>query len=477
MDNSIIELKKKIQYILDEKEKTDKNDDFYEALEKQQNYYIEMLQKLLLKTLSSSHSDQDNSPSESEHDNNLDRYLKNDPCDVPAYLFFHDIIIKKYGLCPYINHIGDVKNNRITWLNQQDDKGETYYTLYNKINKKSEHQLYQEKKENIEKNIEQIINVTLNDSQKQMFVTMMELIYEYKKSKLKTKKIKEKYNKIIFYCNKLYDETCLNIHDYLNKKTKINVIIIPEEQKELTLQEGMIHLNFKMELSNYDEILDKIKLSEKYIKNTIKHTHKALDNYLTNLNVTNTHTITPNANKSVHQEGKYFKKWSCLSNDERYERFESYTKYYISKHFKNDTELYEKMLKYIKESYNNKIIHYTNIKWNTKKGIIEKMNHFVYDDETNTFKFIIKETQKSKKPSSPRTIFSQQNEEVINEHILTYLIKNKKESNILDEKFKKICFENIKNNLDLKVISKSDSLILDKKYNDIYNIIQKNNVN
>lgn len=480
MDNSIIELKKKIQNILDEKEKTDKNDDFYEALEKQQSHYIEILQELLLKTLSfeknntSDQSDQTNLEQTSE----LDLYLKDDPDEVPAYLFFHDSIIKKYGLCPYI-HITtqDIKDNRISWLNQQDDKGELYYSLYDKIIKKSQLHIYQNEKENIEKIIEQVINVTLNDSQKQIFITLMELIYEYKNSKLKTKKIKEKYKKIIFYCNKLNDETSLNIHDYLNKKTKINVIIIPDEQKDMTSQEEMIHLNFKMHLNNYDEILIKIKSLEKYIKNTLKHTHKALEQYLKN-NVSKTdtdNTTNTTTKKTFHQEGKYFKKWSLLTTEERHERFDSYVHYYISKYFNNDSELCEKMLKYIKDSYDNKHINYTSfIKWNTKKGIIEKMNHFIYEEDTKSFKFIVKET-KPKKPSLPRTIFSQQNEEIINEHILTFLIKNKKESNLLDDKLKQSCFETIKKNLDLKMISKSDFIILDKKYNDIYNIIQKNN--
>lgn len=468
MTNSIIELKKKIQKILDEKENTDKDDDLFETLEKEQTYYIELLEQSLYKIIQNEENviNENDYDFINEKDNSLKLFLENDPNEVPANIFLHDTIIKNYGLCPYIQNIDSdreqIKKNRMEWLQQQSDKGDLYYELYNKTIKLSEIEVLEDHKKVIEKDIEYLINVTLNECQKQMYINIIELIYEYKTSKLKTKKIKEKLNKIIFLSEKLYNDSCLNIHDYLNKKTNINISINDnnmENNDSLRLIQG----NFNINLEKYDDILNKIKNSRKYVKNTLKHTYKSLELFLNQDHKPNT----------FKQQGKYFKKWSLLTQEEKYERLKSYVTYYISKNFKNNDELNEKMYQCIKTLFDNKVLNYSNIKWNEKVGLVEKINNIIYDENTNTFITNIKEKSKIKKPSI-RTILSTQNDEIINEHILTFLIKNKKEQNITDDKFKQLCFDNIKSVLALKVISKSDYIILDKKYNDIYNIIQTN---
>lgn len=471
MSDKIIELKKKIQKILDEKENTDKQDDLFETLEKEQKYYIELLEQSLYKIIQNEENDINENEFDivDEKDNSFKLFLKNDPIEVPANLFLHESIIKNYGLCPYIHNVDldceQVKKNRIMWLQQQSDKGNLYYELYNKIIKLSEIELLEEHKKVIEKDIEYLINITLNESQEQIYVNIIELIYEYKTSKLKTKKVKEKLNKIIFLSEKLYNDSCLNIHDYLNKKTNINICINDNDKDKDNGDDSLrlIQGNFQMNIEKYDDILNKIKNSRKYVKNILKHTYKSLELFLSR-------DQKPDIFK---QQGKYFKKWSLLTQEEKYERLKSYVTYYVSKHFKNNDEQNEKMYECVKTLFDNKLLNYSNIKWNVKVGLIEKINNIFYDENTDTFVTNIKEKSKIKK-SLPRTILSTQNDEIINEHILTFLIKNKKEQNIMDNKFKQLCFDNIKSVLEIKVISKSDYIILDKKYNDIYNIIQTN---
>jgi hypothetical protein len=75
------------------------------------------------------------------------------------------------------------------------------------------------------------------------------------------------------------------------------------------------------------------------------------------------------------------------------------------------------------------------------------------------------------------SIFTPENEKHINEHILNFVIKNKKESNILDTSFFNVCLNNIKSYLKLKKISKNDTETFKKRYNEIYEIVIKNQAN
>jgi len=176
------------------------------------------------------------------------------------------------------------------------------------------------------------------------------------------------------------------------------------------------------------------------------------------------------------QEGKYYKKWSLLSVDEQCERLDSFVKYYISKrkNFQENKEDYiNKLSTYLKDSLKNKILKYNLMKWNIKTGMIDSVL-FEYNEENDEFKLKTKTVTTVKKQSQPVTLFSKENEQYINESILNFLIKNKKETGILDVEYQDLCFEKIKTNLELKKISKNDKNILKQKYNSIYDIIIKN---
>ena len=99
---------------------------------------------------------------------------------------------------------------------------------------------------------------------------------------------------------------------------------------------------------------------------------------------------------------------------------------------------------------------------------------FEYNEENDEFKLKIKAVATIKRPVQTVTLFTKENEQYINESILNFLIKNKKENGVLDNDYQDICFDKIKTNLELKKISKNDKVILKQKYNSIYDIIIKN---
>ena len=79
---------------------------------------------------------------------------------------------------------------------------------------------------------------------------------------------------------------------------------------------------------------------------------------------------------------------------------------------------------------------------------------------------------KSKKINSIKTILTKQNEELINEEIIKYILLNIK-NNITEEldNFKIEFIEVLKFKLKLKRITNNDKLLVNKKFDEIYSVI------
>ena len=62
-------------------------------------------------------------------------YYLNESINVPGFLFFDKKILSNYGECPFIKFDID---KRKEWLDNTADKGNLYYTLYEKVVNKNE---------------------------------------------------------------------------------------------------------------------------------------------------------------------------------------------------------------------------------------------------------------------------------------------------------------------------------------------------
>ena len=483
-------IKQKIQEILDKKsiikQSYDDNDNLgdytknteYIVLENAQENLLNDLQKYLYNlhiesaTVNlSSETNGDGAIGNNNGNSEHQEYINNDCKEIPGMLFLHDSVIKKYGRCPHINitssNKDEVIEKRKEWLNSQRDNGQVYYDLYNTLINQSDIKSYTLQKESTENDIDNIINVTLNTVQKQVYNDALILLYEYNASKLKSKKIKEKYKEIIYLFSKLYNDTHIHIHEYVSHKLDTQIIINYNDNsgsvnKTLSIYNDLLTKNFKEYLDKYILIKQNLTNSLKYLKNTTKHLNNELVSFL---KTKETDTFV--------QQGKFFKKWSLLTFEEQCDRFHSFARYYISRkkplqEFKEEN--IEKLSNFLKESFKNKLLKYNSIKWNIKSGMIDSVliEHIDGDFKIKTKPSVIKKAVESV------SIFSKENEQNINEYILTFLIKNKKENDIIDAKFQDLCFEKIKLQLNLKKISKSDKILLKQKYTDIYEIIVKN---
>ena len=193
------------------------------------------------------------------------------------------------------------------------------------------------------------ITKTLVDSQKEIYNDSILFFKEYVGCSIKSKRIKERYKGFVNNMSILFSETSLSIHEYLSIKYNIQIVINDTNSKnELNKIEKMIKILHIEEFDNlvhdYDEIIKSIQNNVKFINNTINNLNNNLYSYLTNREdffkkigfVENKKEI------KISREGKYFKKWTLLSNEERLERFYEFSEYFIKK-FENLKFRFEKL--------------------------------------------------------------------------------------------------------------------------------------
>ncbi len=134
--------------------------------------------------------------------------------------------------------------------------------------------------------------------------------------------------------------------------------------------------------------------------------------------------------------------------------------------------------------YNSKILKYKSIKWSTQSGIIENVLHVNFDINKKEFEFTVqiekkKSTDIKKKSVVSKSLFTEENEKIINEEILIFILKEKhnslNENQISDDK-KEQLLEIIKTKLKLKRILIKDKEDIYSKINEIYNVVSKNQV-
>lgn len=461
------------------------------------------------------------------------KYLEYDSKNVPGCLFLHKNILKSYGLCPYLDidlenplNSLDVEKNRLDWLAGTPDKGMTYFSLYNNLFMKDEIEQLLLQKKTLENDIFNYITSLLTPSQLEYYNNSESFIQEYNSCNVKTKRLKERFKTMMNWLSILYSETDIEFHKYLslryNLQVVVNMIDSKETKKQLTnmekLQRSISIERFTNYLAKYSDTNDLIDTKQKFCMNTLKNLKLDFYSYLTDRqNFLNRQDIPSIKRLRISQEGKYHKKWSQLTDVERFERFKSFSIYYVDKNL-IDSKLLDKSFRDIKineleklliESFQKKDLVYKNITWNVKRGIIEMIKILKYNDD-NTFSLLKKQVPEecnkttnldtnstdvnvntnstdvnanptniysadSKKKVSSRTIITKESEKIINEELLYFILKRVQNGTIEPTKEDKEKFaERLKIKLKIKKITVNDKVKIFEKYNEILDVVINN---
>lgn len=442
------------------------------------------------------------------------RYLEKDSKLLPGNLFLEDNLIKKYGLCPFIDikesnefreeyENSDKNENyykRLEWLESRDDKGEYYYNLYKDFYENEVINLLVKEKQEIEESIDEFIKKILSTSQFEIYNNSIIFLKEYITCNIKSKRIKERYKIFINNMSILYLETSLSLHEYLSFKYNIHIVIndmINGDKHNNNKQEKIYKIiyieEFQKLINKYNEINKSLEQKTKFNTNSIKNINSNLYCYLTDREeFLNKFCITNKKQNVINQEGKYLKKWILLTQEERLERFYSFSEYFIKKHVnlkdnKSEKELLEfteKLYNLLKDNFLEKKIVYRDYIWNIQLGIIENVKILSYDKEKEDFflKYTVVNKKDPLKKVSTKTIITKHIEKIINEELLYFILKkikdldknNSENSTEYYVKNKEDFIDHIKEKICVKKINKTDKEIIYKTYDNIYEIIKNN---
>ena len=407
--------------------------------------------------------------------------------NMPGFLFFHKDIIDTYGMCPCIILTDNVNNERLNWLDNQDDNGQLYRYLYDKYILKAEHNTLLVQKQDLESYFNKLHSDYLSTSQFNLLQSSEEYLTEYISSNVKTKKIKDKFKIIVNNISSIVIETGLNINEFVSTYYGIYIpvnIRKDQENIELSSTGEFMTTMYNDKVLEYKKILESIEISHKFINNSSNNLKQELYQYIYNqIHVKKV---------SLYQKGKYFKKWSELKDDEKLDRYHEYISYFIHKYLVepgliegNDIDISINTVKSLITD-NVKRLKFKDIKWNVKRGVIEQIYPLKFKEEDKTFyltkeKVVVVEEEsskpKTKKVSSVKTLINKEAEKVINEDLVMYIIHLKKNKKLDVDNLKTLkdeFLEKLKIKLYVKRITVNDKIQIFKKFDDIYSVITNN---
>lgn len=406
--------------------------------------------------------------------------------ELPGFLFFHKDIIDTYGKCPHILIDEETKYQRKNWLDSTPDNGQLYYKLYNKFILRKEHESLIEQRFEFDNYFKSIHQDYLSESQLTLLNEIEENIYEYVNSPIKTKKLKDKFKIIVNNLSNLVLESELCINEYLSSLYKmfipVNTLNNDNNNINVNTNGELISKIYDDKIVKYKDLLDKIDTSTRFLKNTITNLNTELYEYIYHQKYVK--------KKNINQNGKYFKKWSVLTEEEKLDRYNSYIEFFVTKYLVEPRILEnEQDIENMKESVQTLIkedlkrIKFKDLKWNVKRGIIEHIHCLKFDEEKMSFyltKEVVKqpsEKTKTKKISSVRSILNKDTEKVINEELVVFLITAKKKKKLKVDNIKTLkddFIERVKDKLKFKRITVNDKIQVFKKFDEIYNVISNN---
>lgn len=438
-------------------------------------------------------------------------YNKFESDKIPSCLFLHDTVLSTYGLCPYINiaNVIDIqpenKNNlsdvdtenykniihdkRKSWLDATSDNGKIYWDLYDKIFNKKELFNYYKQHEFLQKQLEQFVHNSMTENQLKIYDSCIEIIKEYTSSQQKNKMLREKYKSVTNNLSILVSELGYDLHYFLSTKFNTN-IVVNYLKDSIKNDNKILKSEFDTLLTQFNFLHEEIKYNEKFIINSKNNLNNEIYLFLTNQKSFN-NLPTNESHISFVQSKKYFKRWALLTENEKFERFESFANYYVDKYLitpniipikQRDTQL-TFLIDLLQQAHKNKELIYRDIKWNNNDGVIEQVKSLRFNKETGQLYLnpSKKGTSAIKKKFSVKTILSKESEKFINEEILCHIViffqkypdQNERKQHLKENK--EACLELIKNKLRIKKITNEDKKQIFQKYDNMFNVVDSNN--
>lgn len=426
-------------------------------------------------------------------------YAERDPEDVPAFAFLHRDVVRKYGMCPYvnINNTADTKEQlrekRKEWLQTQEDGGTVYYDVVDNLVNCTSLQDKKNRRDALEKSIGERITLVLTPSQRHLYEEAETTLSQYCAAPSKTKRIKDAFKLALRHLSTLHNETSLPLDKFFTTKFAVDIVANQFPCGTPGIPAAMVH-DIEQSIDEYVRIHGELKRSSKSIERQRQNLKQELLQGIASGRGVGLpdQLVHDDMNMNVTpQTGRYNTKWSSLTDEQKAERIHSFCEYYVVRYLVSPQlvsgtlkdDHVQDMISTVQQGIACKSITYRHLKWDAKKGIIQSIGNIRYNLETGKFTStaapdkpasVSKSKPKSGRKPSERGICTQQNEKVVNEEILQYIVKRMVSEDVSSKEACLDCIERIKSKLKIKKLSSTDTAFLASKYNDMYAIIASN---
>ena len=360
-----------------------------------------------------------------------ERYNELDNEELPSALFLHTDILQAYGeRCPAIEKdTVDMTSKKTEWLRARKDQGAMYFNMLGRVYKRTGLLDCENVVTYKENEIEEFICSCYSQEQRDKYLNAKGILAHYKRGVLKSRKMCMDKKIAMNGLYELYKETGFPAHTYLADLIDLELVVHEPPDKpncEPLLLERLYNLR-----KEYKIVCDILNSERRYINNTLRTLEIEMYNFLMD-----------SQNDPTRQEGKYFTRWIHLTDDQKRERFNSFAHWHVINNFPNVTDIeqresmIEQMTDLLDRCYKAKNIVYRDFRWQNKTGKISAVHVLNYDEERGVFYVTDSsgtkrfdndtetETKRKKGMTSQlKTIFTKENEGVINDQVLTFLTK------------------------------------------------------
>lgn len=244
-------------------------------------------------------------------------YQKYDSKSVPGLLFFHhDLNLNELLGCLYVTEdscIPNLEQERIEWL-KKHQLMDVYTQLHERIYQESILKKYSLRVSKLENKIR-------SENPLESIDELETIIQEYVQLKSKSKKAKENLNNIIELLTKKVSHTKIRWDIFFSSLYNIAFPI-----NLFHVQNSAIALQINQYILDFKETSMKLEQEKHFLDNMFQHLHvqllKYIQDYQTLLN-----------NPVITQSKKFIGvNWSKMSLEQQFDRFKSFSEYYIKKH-------------------------------------------------------------------------------------------------------------------------------------------------
>lgn len=312
-----------------------------------------------------------------QRESELDAYEKADVAEYPGYTFLISAVVEAYGICPYLNVFDPALDGALSrgkWISEQSDNGAVYFREKNRVEDTSMDANLDREHEDLKTTLTNRVTETINNDIElaghllQTFDELLTAFWTCKRSKSMNKQMKELKAKVTH---------------------TMDAVMLGSRGLDFNRYMSIVHdvqIKYKPPLLELDHPDAKNWFSELCLQCTANRAQRDR-NAVIRANIKRAALVRLAdliaQQFKLPQSGKYFQKWSSLTDEKQAERIQSYCEWYVRDNCL-PTSLTGKMYDFVKEKLAEKAIRVSDIKWETKRGMINNINGIVlsYDNES-----------------------------------------------------------------------------------------------